>query len=460
MTAMSPIGGAERDESARPGLQDDSAERGGSWAGWYLIIVLTLAYTVSFIDRQVLNLLVGPIKAEFGLDDTQLSLLQGIAFTSAYVVMSPLFGRVADVGSRKGVLMFGIMLWSVGTSFCGMARSYWQLFLARFGVGGAEACLTPAAWSIIADAFPPRMIPRAFSVYMMGPYLGGGLALIFGGLLLRGAEGWDLSAIPLIGAMKPWQLVFFLAGVPGFAIAVLMLFVKEPARRSAASTAPGETHKMTGAEIWATFRRWRGFYGNFYVGMPLFIITLYAFPAWMPTVLIRKFGVPAAEVGVEYGIAVLITGSLGVLVSPWVARLFERFGRRDSLMVVPLIACATMVPLSLALMAATTYRSAFIIATAASLVYSLPQALSSSALQLVTPNRMRGIASSIYVFVVSIAGLALAPTAVALMTDHVFRDEGRVGDSLAITCAVAAAAGAVFLLRSLPAYRRMLDTEE
>ncbi|MFD2137146.1 MFS transporter [Novosphingobium resinovorum] len=146
---------------------------GGSRAGWYLIFVLTLAYTASFIDRQVLNLLVGPIKAEFGLDDTRLSLLQGLAFTLAYVVMSPVFGRIADVGSRKGVLMFGIALWSIGTSACGLARSYWQLFLARFGVGGAEACLTPAAWSIIADAFPPRLIPRAFSVYMMGPYLGG-----------------------------------------------------------------------------------------------------------------------------------------------------------------------------------------------------------------------------------------------------------------------------------------------
>lgn len=450
MTVVTPIreAGADYPEAA-------PEPQGGSRAGWYLIFVLTLAYTASFIDRQVLNLLVGPIKAEFGLDDTRLSLLQGLAFTSAYVVMSPVFGRIADVGSRKGVLMFGIALWSIGTSACGLARSYWQLFLARFGVGGAEACLTPAAWSIIADAFPPRLIPRAFSVYMMGPYLGGGLALIFGGLLLQGAEGWDLSAVPLLGAMKPWQLVFFCAGLPGVLIALLLVFVKEPARR--ASTASAEVQTMSSAEIWATFRRWRGFYGNFYLGMPLFIIPLYAFPAWMPTVLIRKFGVSAAQVGVQYGIAVLITGSLSVLVSPWVARAVERMGRRDNLLLVALGASVAMVPLSLALMAATDYWTAFAIATAASVLYSLPQALSSSALQLVTPNRMRGIASSIYVFVVSVAGLALAPTFVALITDHVFGDEGRVGDSLAITCAVAAAASTVFIARALPTYRRMLD---
>lgn len=455
MTALGQIRAAE-DQPSHSDTRADEQQPGGTAAAWYLIFVLTLAYTCSFVDRQVLNLLVGPIKADFGLDDTRLSLLQGLAFTSAYIIMSPVFGRIADVGSRKGVLVFGIALWSIGTSACGLARSYWQLFAARFGVGGAEACLTPAAWSIIADAFPARMIPRAFSVYMMGPYLGGGLALIFGGLLLQGAQGWSLSALPLLGAMKPWQLVFFLAGLPGILIALMLMFVKEPARRAAA-TASGGTHRMSPAEIRAVFRRWRGFYGNFYVGMPLFIIPLYAFPAWMPTVLIRKFGVSAGQVGVQYGIAVLITGSLSVLASPWVARAVERMGRRDSLLVVALVAAVAMVPLSLALIWASDYWTAFAIATAASVLYSLPQALSSSALQMVTPNRMRGLASSIYVFVVSVAGLALAPTFVALITDHVFGDERRVGDSLAITCAVAAAGATFFLARALPTYRRMLD---
>jgi MFS family permease len=452
VTAATPV---HADHQSKEPAAEQGVER-APLASWYLIFVLTLAYTCSFIDRQVLNLLVGPIKADFGLDDTGLSLLQGVAFTSAYIIMSPVFGRIADVGSRRGVLVFGIALWSLGTSCCGLARSYWQLFLARSGVGGAEACLTPAAWSIIADAFPARMIPRAFSVFMIGPYLGGGLALIFGGLLLQSAQSWDLSGVPLLAAMEPWQLVFFLAGLPGLVIALLLLFVREPARRAAKATA-ADTHKMSGAEIWSTLRDRRGFYGNFYLGMPLFVIPLYAFPAWMPTMLIRKFGVTAGQVGVQYGIAVLITGSLSVLVSPWIARLVERTGRKDSLLVVALGAAAAMVPLSLALMVAADYQTALAIATAASVLYSLPQALSSSALQIVTPNRMRGIASSIYVFALSVAGLALAPTIVALITDHVFGDEARVGDSLAITSAVAAAAATFFLARALPSYRRLLD---
>ncbi|MFD1961229.1 MFS transporter [Novosphingobium panipatense] len=454
MTALGQIRAAE-DQPAHSDTRADEQQPGGTAAAWYLIFVLTLAYTCSFVDRQVLNLLVGPIKADFGLDDTRLSLLQGLAFTSAYIIMSPVFGRIADVGSRKGVLVFGIALWSIGTSACGLARSYWQLFAARFGVGGAEACLTPAAWSIIADAFPARMIPRAFSVYMMGPYLGGGLALIFGGLLLQGRKEEPVCAAPAgcDEALAAGVLPRRPAGHPDRAHAN----VREGARPPGGGNGQWRHSQDVPGRDRAIFRRWRGFYGNFYVGMPLFIIPLYAFPAWMPTVLIRKFGVSAGQVGVQYGIAVLITGSLSVLASPWVARAVERMGRRDSLLVVALVAAVAMVPLSLALIWASDYWTAFAIATAASVLYSLPQALSSSALQMVTPNRMRGLASSIYVFVVSVAGLALAPTFVALITDHVFGDERRVGDSLAITCAVAAAGATFFLARALPTYRRMLD---
>lgn len=424
-------------------------ERPG-FSAWFMVFVLTLAYTASFIDRQVLNLLVEPIKADYGLDDTRLSLLQGIAFTGAYVLMSPLFGRLADTGSRRSVLTFGIILWSAGTCLCGLARNYWQLFAARFGVGGAEACLTPAAWSIIADSFPQRMIPRALSILMMGPYLGGGLALIFGGLLLESAAGWDLSAVPVVGDLKPWQLVFVAAGLPGLLIAGLFLFIREPARRLSAVEAGQE--RMPLSEVWQIFRKNGAFYGNFYAGMSSVVIMLYAVPAWMPTVLIRRFGASAGEVGVQYGAAVLVTGSVGVLCGPWLARLLEP-RVRGHLMVVPLIAAVALVGVSVALGLAGSYGAALGAATVASFFYSLPQSLASTALQLATPNRMRGVASALYVFFVSVTGLGLAPTIVALLTDHVFRDEMRVGDSLAITCLCAALAGTFFLWRALVAYR-------
>lgn len=421
--------------------------------GWVLVFLLTLAYTTSFIDRQVLNLLVEPLKADFGLADTELSLLQGLAFTSAYIALSPLFGRLADTGSRRGVLVAAIMLWSIGTSLCGLSRNYWQLFLARCGVGGAEAGLTPAAWSIIADSFPPHMLPRALSVFLMGPYIGGGLAMIFGGLLLEASAHWDLSGLPVLEGLKPWQLVFLAASAPGFLIAGLFLFVREPERRDVAGSA---AERMTYGEMMAVFREHRAFYGNFYVGMSCLIMTLYAFPAWMPTVLIRRFGASAADVGMQYGAAVLIAGSVGVLTGPWLAGLFARRGRRDNLLVVALLAAMLLVPVTAGLWFVGDYGSALALATLASFLYSLPQAVASSALQLATPNRMRGIASSVYVFAASVAGLGLAPTIVALLTDFVFRDDARVGESLALTCMVAAMLAMFFISRAVRAYRRML----
>lgn len=420
---------------------------------WYLVFVLTLAYTASFIDRQVLNLLVGPIKADFGLSDTKLSLLQGLAFTLAYVAMSPIFGRWADVGNRRNILTVGVALWSVGTSACGFARSFWQLFAARFFVGGAEACLTPASWSILTDSFPPRQMPRAFSIYMMGPYLGGGLAMIFGGILLDRAAGWDLSAVPLLGALKPWQLVFMLVGLPGLLVALLLRFVREPARHETAADATLERARLK--DVWAGFVERRAFYGSFYPGMALMIIALYGFPAWMPAVLTRQFGVPASQVGIQYGALVLVAGSIGVLTGPWLAGLLAARGRRDALLLVPLACTLLLIPTAASLFVIDSYAAGLAVGGVAALLYSIPQALASSALQLATPNRMRGMASAIYVFAVSLTGLALAPTIIAGVTDYGFGDEARVGESLGIVAMAACGVSALLLWRCLGVYRRM-----
>lgn len=435
--------------AAAPGPVPAPAVRVG-WRAWYIILVLTLAYTASFVDRQVLNLLVGPIKADYGLTDTRLSLLQGLAFTISYIIMSPIFGRLADTGNRRRILMFGVALWSVGTMFCGLARNYTELFLARLGVGGAEACLTPASWSIITDSFPASMLPRAFSIYMMGPYLGGGLALIFGGLLLEHVGGWDLSAVPLLAGLAPWQLVFIIVGLPGVVIALMLGFVREPARAGAA-----ERESMDLRDVWRLFVEKRDFYLNFYLGMSCLVILLYAFPAWMPAVLMRQFGASPGEVGLAYGGLVLVTGSLGVLTGPLVARLLGRRLGGTQLMLVPVVSAGLLVLVCATMPLAATYGQALAVAAVASFLYSIPQALAASALQLATPNRMRGIASAVYVFAVSVIGLGAAPTIVALITDRVFQDEARVGSALALSCGTAALAALFFLFRARAALKRM-----
>ncbi|GGD44606.1 spinster family MFS transporter [Croceicoccus pelagius] len=414
------------------------------WGAWAMVVVLTLAYTVSFIDRQVLNLLVEPLKAEFDLSDTRLSLLQGLAFTSAYIVFSPIFGRMSDTSNRRNIVLGGVAVWSIFTALCGLARNYWQMFGARVGVGAAEASLTPAAWSMIADRFPPHLLPRAMSILLMGPYIGGGLALIFGGLLLEFAENNSF------GSLDAWQVVFIAAAVPGVLICAILLLIREPAR--SADKDGAEEAAMPLAEVWRGFRARGKFYFNFYAGMSGIVIALYAFPAWMPAVLMRKFGAEAASVGLHYGTLVLIGGSLGVLAGPTLGRLLEKKGLKGSLMVVPLIGASAIFLLSIGLALAGSYEAGLVFGGLASFAYSLPMAAASGALQIVTPNRMRGMASAIYVFIVSVIGLGAAPTIVALITDLVIGDEARVDQSLAITCAGAALVSLFLLVRARRAY--------
>lgn len=421
---------------------------------WYVLFLLTFAYTVAFIDRQVLNLLVEDIKRDLLLTDTQLSLLQGIAFMGSYIVFSPWFGRWADVGNRRNILVFGVGTWSVFSAMCGFAENYWQLFLARAAVGAAEACLAPAAWSLIADYFNRERLPRAMSIYLMGPYIGGGLAMIAGGVVI-GSMATLRELAPVLVHMEPWQLTFVVIGFPGVLLALVLLTIREPMR--GAQTVGTRDRSFSMREVIAFLWEGRAFYVRFYLGMALIVIVLYALPAWMPSFLMRAHGADPTTVGLRYGVLVLIMGSVGVLSGPFVNRWLARRGHTDSpirvaaLASIGLVICAALLPLL------PGFAGALVAAAGGTFFFSLPQAMSATALQLATPNRMRGIVASLYLFVLSVIGLGAAPTVVAVVTDRVFGDPAKVGLSLAVVCASSAAGAAALLFSALPHYRRALE---
>ena len=166
---------------------------------WYVVGVLMLAYTNSFIDRQILYLLFEPIRNDIGISDTQISLLAGLAFSVFYTVMGIPLARLADQSNRKAIITVGVASWSLMTALCGAAQNFWQLFLARIGVGVGEATLSPAAFSIISDYFPKNRIARAFSVYSMGVYFGAGLAMMIGGLVIKMVSASPTVVLPLVG---------------------------------------------------------------------------------------------------------------------------------------------------------------------------------------------------------------------------------------------------------------------
>lgn len=425
---------------------------------WAVVVMLTIAYTVSFIDRQVLNLLVDPIKADLGATDTQMSLLQGLAFIVAYIAFIPLFGRLADTRNRRNLVAFGVMAWSAFTIMCGFSTSLEMLFISRAGVGAAEAALGPAAWSIISDYFTKDRLPRAMSVLLMGPYLGGGLALIFGGLVV-GSAALLTQALPMLSGLNPWQLTFIMVGGPGIVFGLSLLILREPPRRAVAGTSL-DARRFTLREVVGFLWDGRRFYLRFYAAMALITVVLYAVPAWMPSVLIRNHGADAGSVGVGFGTLVLAMGSLGVLSGPLVGSILRRQGHRSAVVICMIISAMALVPACLLIPFATSYTAIMVIAGAITFLYSFPQAMSASALQVATPNRMRGVVTSLYTFVLSGFGLGVAPTLVALLTDYVFRDPQRVDQSLAIVCTTSAALAAWLGWGTLKHFRAALQAEE
>jgi MFS family permease len=401
--------------------------RTGAPYPWFVAIVLAVAYAVAFIDRQILNLLVDPIKKTLMLTDTAFSLLQGLAFVAAYVAMGVVFGRLADQSNRRNLLALGVTIWSVFTALCGTATGFGSFFGARAGIGAAEACLLPAGWSMLADYFDRERLPRAMSIFLIGPFVGGGLALIFGGLLFKHVGGSFLAR--MLPALEPWRPTFVAVGIPGIVIAVLLLLVvREPPRHVALQTSDRRfTLNETVRFLWKE----RAFYGSFFGGVALLVVGLYALPAWTPALLMRAHGGSPATVGLQYGSATLIAGSFGVLLGPWIARRLGRHFPSDAPVRTAMIAAVGAAPACLLLPFAPSYWTALLASAAASCCLNFTLPVAPAALQASTPNRMRGLVTSAYAFVLTTTGLSVAATLIAVVTDRVFGDPAKIGSALA-----------------------------
>lgn len=420
----------------------------------FLLAVLTFTFSVGFIDRQILNLLVQPIKADMQLSDLDISFLQGVGFSIPYLILSPICGRWVDSGKRRNILLGAVSVWSAFTAACGFMGTFGGLLSARAGVGAAESGLTPSAWSMLADSFEGASLTRAFSIYNLGPYIGNGFALIFGGGVMAAAAGWSSTTIGAHFPLKAWQITFIAVSLIGLIAIVLLLLVREPARKETPGHASGP---MPLARAIAILRENKRFYGCFFIGMSAINVPVYAFPSWLPAMVMRRFHVPISTVGYQYGLTVLLSGCAGVLLSPTFARLLVKAGYRDGDMRLVLFASASLMAACAGLYMASSYAMALAFGGLASFSFSVPAAVAAASLQRVTPNRMRGMVSAIYIFMTTVMGLGLAPLLVAFLTDKVFRDEMRVGESLAIVSALAAVICFVMVARSLAAFRVLLD---
>src|SRR5882724_12228240 len=280
-------------------MSTDAPPRTSLAYAWLVVAILMLAYVFSFVDRQILSLLVGPIRRDLGISDTKMSLLLGFSFALFYTLMGIPLGRLADRANRRGLIAAGLVVWSAMTALCGTTKNYAQLFLCRIGVGVGEASLSPAAYSMIADYFPPDRRATAFSVYSMGIYLGSGIAFLLGGLVIGFASAQGAIEIPLVGVVHPWQTVFFVIGAAGIVFSFAFFLVREPPRGGKVS-ADGVPFSAVVRYLWQNRRT--VLCHNF--GFAMISFCSYGSSAWVPSYFIRTFGWQMSKVGLVYGIVV------------------------------------------------------------------------------------------------------------------------------------------------------------
>ena len=400
--------------------------------------VFCIAAILSYSDRQILSLLVDPIRADLHATDVQIGLLQGAAFALIYAVAGLGLGRAADVLPRRMVIVTGVVVWSVATLACGYATSFWTLFAARAAVGVGEAALAPAAMSIITDSFPAHRRGVGVGVFLMGMVAGAGGALALGGAILQAAQSGALAGVPVIGALAPWRAGLVVLGLAGLPVAALALSVAEPARRHVLHA---DGRASLGEAARGLFALWRPL-APLYIAMGLANICDFAILNWTPTLLTRRFGVGVGEIGSVLGAVVIAGGVLGSFGAGFLAdRMVARSG------------AGARLRLAVATMAAGVVGSLLMFAPGPSVVFALVgvwmlasttgQSMGITVVQEVAPGDARGLAASLVSLVNIGGGLALGAALPALILDHVLGDPKAVATAVtlvALPCALASTA--------------------
>ena len=366
----------------------------------YVLGLLFVVYVFNFIDRQILAILLEPIKADLGVSDTAMGFLTGIAFAIFYTFAGIPIARLADRSSRRTVIAVGLALWSAMTAASGLARSFGQLALARIGVGIGEAACTPPAHSLLADYFPPERRATALAIYGMGIHVG----ILFGFLV----GGW-------MNELFGWRNALYVVGLPGLALAVLVrLTVREPARGVADGLAvPHAAVPMRDAvrevRALASLR-------HMTLGAGLHSFAGYALAAWGPAFMVRVHHMGTAEVGTSLGLITGFGGAAGAIIG---GTLVDRLGRRDARWVlwVPAIASTIEVPLLIAFLVLESTTAALMVAVPAVLAGAVWLGPIFSAAQNLVGPAMRAFTSALMLFVVNLIGLGLGPQAVGLLND-------------------------------------------
>ena len=431
--------------------------RPSSKYAWYVVALLTLANISSFLDRQILALLVGPIKRDMHLSDTKVSLLMGLSFAMFYTVFGILIGRFADRTNRRNIIITGIALWSILTALCAGVKNYSQFFLARMGVGVGEATLSPSAYSIITDYFPKRKLGIAMSVFTMGIFLGSGLALAIGAGLVAKLPTEGVLHVPVFGNIYHWQKLFLMIGLPGLFISLLMFTVKEPARKGLLQKNGIQSTLSLAESLRIVFKNPKT-YISICIGTAFTAFVSYGCTAWVPTYFNRTFGWPVPKAGFYFGLVLVSASITGVLWGGWYADKLKSKNILNGRLRVGLIAASAIlmscfIPLisNPNIVLALLFIPLFFVAS--------PMGASTTAIQELMPNQVRALASAIFLFILNMIGLGLGPYIVAFFTDTVFKEERLIRFSLVALLIIGGGLAVIFYAIGHRGYKKVMEKQ-
>ena len=415
------------------------------------LVLLFCTYVLSFVDRQILALMVGPIREAFRISDFQFSILHGAGFAIMYAVAGLPLGRLADKFSRVRIISGSVLFWSVATCLCGFAKNVPQLLATRMTVGIGEAGFAPAAYSIISDSYNSRRLGYAMAFLKSGVYVGSAAALMLGGVLMDYYTSLGPIRWPIIGVVHPWQATFITVGLPGLALALMVWLLEEPSRKGIAEISSGSTGVSLALVLKFLWRRKRT-YLSLFVGSSMLAMAAYGSSAWYPEFFIRTYGVSRAEAGSSFGALLFFGGMLGIMLGPWVAGLIAK---RHTDYYLRTILYATITATAPAIVAplAGSKTATLMLLFPAIVSGSVYLGIMAASFQPITPNQMRGFTTALYIFLTNIIGLTAGTSVMAAFTDFIYRDDAKLHYSIASANAVFYPLAIVLFSYGLKGYR-------
>ena len=419
---------------------------------WYAMGVLALVRLSAQLDLGILSLLVQPIKRDLGLTDSEVGLLLGFAFALFYVLLGVPLAGLVDRFSRRAILAVGVTVWSLMTALTGLAQNFVQLFWFRVGVGAGEAVNGPATYSMIADLFPRERLARAIALLNIGSMVGVGLSLVLGAVVIHALSEMTMPTLPFVGQILHWQMVFFIVGLPGLLLALIMMTVPEPVRRKPPAGAGVPEKRNFATAVAYLLTNWR-FFAPMFAGLAISGIESGGIAMWRPAFFERTYGWTPQQTGLVTGIAQLVAAPIGLVLGAWLS---ERFAKRhdDANLRVVTIAWTLAIPAAVAGPLMPTGELAVACAVFSTLFTMMGTPTQNAALQSVAPGHMRGQITALYLLSYTLAAQGIGPSFIAAVTNFVIGDEAGLRYALAGSAAVMMPLALLIMLAGVRPYGR------